>query len=115
VQPDCSNAGGISEMARIAALAEIHGAAFAPHNPNGPVQGMASLHLAAALPGFTLLEHRFDLEDAFAEFGDSAPRSDGRGRHALPARRGPLGWKAFGSMGRLPTGSGSRRQIAILA
>jgi len=88
VQPDCSNAGGISEMARIAALAEIYGAAFAPHNPNGPVQGMASLHLAAALPGFTLLEHRFDLEDAFAEFADIPPRSDGRGRHAVPERPG---------------------------
>jgi galactonate dehydratase len=102
VQPDGSNAGGISEMARIAALAEIYGAAFAPHNPNGPVQGMASLHLAAALPNFTLLEHRFDLEDAFAEFADMAPKSDGRGRHAVPERPG-LGIEIDDA--RLPTGA----------
>ena len=84
VQPDCSNAGGISEMARIAAMAETYGAAFAPHNPNGPVQGMASLHLAAALPGFALLEHRFDLESAFAEMAEGSPKSDGKGNHSVP-------------------------------
>jgi L-alanine-DL-glutamate epimerase-like enolase superfamily enzyme len=63
---------------------------------------MASLHLAAALPGFTLLEHRFDLEDAFAEIADMPPRSDGKGRHAVPERPG-LGIEIDDA--RLPTGA----------
>lgn len=43
IQPDVANAGGISEMVRLAALAELYGVNFAPHNPNGPVQAAASL------------------------------------------------------------------------
>jgi galactonate dehydratase len=88
IQPDCANAGGISEMARLGAMAETFGAAFAPHNPNGPVQGMASLHLAAAVPSFSILEHRFDLEGAFAEIADAPPRADRRGCHPIPDKPG---------------------------
>ncbi|MHC3464630.1 enolase C-terminal domain-like protein, partial [Streptomyces flavovirens] len=35
-QPDHSHAGGISEVHRIASLAETHGAQLAPHCPLGP-------------------------------------------------------------------------------
>ena len=56
IQPDVSNAGGISEMMRLAAMAELYGVAFAPHNPNGPLQSITNLHLAAAAPAFTVLE-----------------------------------------------------------
>jgi galactonate dehydratase len=37
VQPDLSHAGGITECVKIAALAEAHDVAFAPHCPLGPV------------------------------------------------------------------------------
>lgn len=63
-QPDVANAGGISEMLRIAAMAELHGVGFAPHNPNGPVQEAASVHLAFACQPFTILEHRHDQVEA---------------------------------------------------
>ena len=37
VQPDLSHAGGITECVKIAAMAEAHDVAFAPHCPLGPV------------------------------------------------------------------------------
>lgn len=56
VQPDVSHAGGITEMRKIAALAETHHIPFCPHNPSGPVANAATLQLAASQPGFFLLE-----------------------------------------------------------
>ncbi len=56
VQPDVSHAGGITEMKKIAALAESHHIPFCPHNPSGPVANAATLQLAASTPGFFLLE-----------------------------------------------------------
>jgi galactonate dehydratase len=43
VQPDLSHAGGITECFKIAAMAEAHDVAFAPHCPLGPVALAACL------------------------------------------------------------------------
>jgi galactonate dehydratase len=56
VQPDPSHAGGISEVRRIASLAEIYGASLAPHCPLGPISLAASLQLAFATPNFLIQE-----------------------------------------------------------
>lgn len=56
VQPDISHAGGISEVRRIAALAEIHDAVLAPHCPLGPIALAASLQVAFATPNFLIQE-----------------------------------------------------------
>lgn len=45
VQPDLSHAGGISECLRIAAMAEAHDVALAPHCPLGPVALAACLQV----------------------------------------------------------------------
>jgi galactonate dehydratase len=45
LQPDVSHAGGISECVRIAAMAEAHDVALAPHCPLGPVALAACLHV----------------------------------------------------------------------
>lgn len=45
VQPDLSHAGGISEVRRIAAMAEAHDVALAPHCPLGPISLAAALHV----------------------------------------------------------------------
>lgn len=45
LQPDLSHAGGISECLRIAAMAEAHDVAFAPHCPLGPVALAACLQV----------------------------------------------------------------------
>jgi galactonate dehydratase len=51
-QPDVSHAGGISEVRRIAALAETYDVSLAPHCPLGPIALAASLQLAFATPNF---------------------------------------------------------------
>lgn len=56
VQPDLMHAGGITEVRRIASFADTHYVPVAPHNPGGPICTMASLHLAAAIPNFYILE-----------------------------------------------------------
>ncbi len=56
IQPDVSHAGGITEIKKIAAMAETHYVPICPHNPSGPVANAATLHLAANLPNFRLLE-----------------------------------------------------------
>ncbi len=55
-QPDLSHAGGISEVRRIASLAETYGALLAPHCPLGPLALAASLQVAFATPNFLLQE-----------------------------------------------------------
>ncbi|MEO3867830.1 galactonate dehydratase [Nonomuraea sp. B12E4] len=55
-QPDVSHAGGISELRRIAAMAEAHGVAVAPHCPLGPISLAASLQIDFATPNFLIQE-----------------------------------------------------------
>ncbi|WP_136468314.1 galactonate dehydratase [Flagellimonas onchidii] len=45
IQPDLSHAGGISEVRRIAAMAEAYDVALAPHCPLGPVSLASALHI----------------------------------------------------------------------
>lgn len=56
VQPDLMHAGGITEVRRIASFADTYYVPVAPHNPGGPICTMASMHLAAAIPNFYVLE-----------------------------------------------------------
>ncbi|KAF0814484.1 D-galactonate dehydratase [Andreprevotia sp. IGB-42] len=45
LQPDLSHAGGITECVKIAAMAEAHDVALAPHCPLGPIALAACLHV----------------------------------------------------------------------
>lgn len=56
LQPDTSHAGGISELRRIASLAETFGALLAPHSPLGPIALAASLQVDFATPNFLIQE-----------------------------------------------------------
>ncbi|TCP56374.1 galactonate dehydratase [Tamaricihabitans halophyticus] len=55
-QPDLSHAGGISECRRIAAQAETHGVALAPHCPLGPIALAACLQVDLASPNALIQE-----------------------------------------------------------
>jgi galactonate dehydratase len=55
-QPDLAHAGGISEVRRIAALADVWNVPLAPHCPLGPVALAASLQVAFATPNFLIQE-----------------------------------------------------------
>jgi galactonate dehydratase len=61
IQPDICHAGGISELRRIASMAEMEYVRVAPHNPNGPVATAANVHLCATLPNFYILETARDM------------------------------------------------------
>lgn len=56
LQPDITHCGGLSEARRIAALAELHRMALAPHNPQGPVSTAASLEFGFATPSYIICE-----------------------------------------------------------
>jgi galactonate dehydratase len=56
IQPDISHAGGIWELRKIAAWAEIYDIAIAPHCPLGPLAFSASLQLNSCTPNAILLE-----------------------------------------------------------
>lgn len=56
IQPDTSHAGGISEMVKIANMAEVYYMHIMPHCAIGPVAFTASLHVDAAVPNFLIQE-----------------------------------------------------------
>ncbi|MCQ1951534.1 galactonate dehydratase [Arthrobacter sp. zg-Y859] len=55
-QPDLSHAGGISEVRRIASLAEVYDVQLAPHCPLGPLALAACLQVGFATPNFLIQE-----------------------------------------------------------
>ncbi len=57
LQPDIANAGGITELKKIAAMAEAYHVTMAPHNVCSPVGAMAELHLDASLSNFLIQEY----------------------------------------------------------
>lgn len=55
-QPDITHCGGFTEARRIAALADAHRIALAPHNPQGPVSTAASLEFGFSQPSYVICE-----------------------------------------------------------
>ncbi len=78
VMPDITPCGGISEMRKMANLAETYNVPIAPHNPNGPISTIASAHVMATVPNFFRLE--FILQDV--------PWRDACLSHSLPVKNG---------------------------
>ncbi|WP_170782940.1 mandelate racemase/muconate lactonizing enzyme family protein [Ruegeria lacuscaerulensis] len=56
LQPALGRAGGIWEMKKVAAMAEVFNAQMAPHLYAGPIEWAANIHLAASIPNLLLLE-----------------------------------------------------------
>ncbi|MDR2403791.1 MAG: galactonate dehydratase [Spirochaetaceae bacterium] len=56
IQPDLSHAGGISEVKKIAAMAEAYDVAVAPHCPLGPVALAACIQLDTCTPNVFIQE-----------------------------------------------------------
>jgi galactonate dehydratase len=56
LQPDCSHTGGISQMRKIATLAEAYYVPLAPHCTGSFLGIAASLHVTAAIPLFLIHE-----------------------------------------------------------
>lgn len=56
LQPDVAHCGGISEMRRIAAMAEAYDVGLAPHCPLGPIALAACIQVAVSTPNFVIQE-----------------------------------------------------------
>ncbi|KAI9035725.1 uncharacterized protein KD926_002946 [Aspergillus affinis] len=56
LQPDISHVGGISELRRMATMAEAYDVALAPHCPLGPIALAANIHVDAVSANFAIQE-----------------------------------------------------------
>ncbi len=56
IQPDICHCGGLLAAKKIAALAETMSVGVAPHNPLGPIAGVAALHFAVSTPNHVIQE-----------------------------------------------------------
>ena len=65
IQPDLCYAGGISEVRRIASMAEAYDVALAPHCPLGPIALAASLQIDACCPNALIQEQVIHRPDVF--------------------------------------------------
>jgi len=59
VMPDITYVGGVMEMIKIAAMADVYHVPIAPHNMYGPVATMASVQVCACASNFTILEFQW--------------------------------------------------------
>lgn len=58
VQPETTRLGGITELKKVAGIAEAAGMRIAPHAGSvGPIVEMANVHVMATAPNFLFLEH----------------------------------------------------------
>jgi galactonate dehydratase len=89
IQPNVCYCGGISELRRIAAMAETSFVSVAPHNPNGPIGTMVSIHLGLTLPNFLILEQVRDDVPWRREIVDGYPES--KGGHVDPPTKPGIG------------------------
>ncbi len=67
IQPDICHAGGFSELRKIAAMAETYYVTLAPHNSNGPLSTVASLHLDMAINNCHMQELFLNSVDLYHE------------------------------------------------
>ena len=68
IQPDLSHAGGITEVHKIAAMAEAYDVALAPHCPLGPVALAACVQVDVCSPNALIQEQSLDIH--YNEGGD---------------------------------------------
>lgn len=78
LMPDITRCGGISELRKIANLAEVYNVPIAPHNPNGPFSTIASAHVMSTVPNF--FRQEFMMKDV--------PWRDTCLSHPLPIEKG---------------------------
>jgi galactonate dehydratase len=111
VQPDTGRFGGLTQMKKLAGLAEAHAVSVAPHSGSlGPVAEVAAVHLLSAIPNALVLERM-------------QPDWEGRGRvlaSGLQVGEGVLGLDDAPGLGvQLDTGfiasHPSRRNVGVAA
>jgi len=56
LQPDINHVGGVTGLWKVAQMAAVSGISMAPHACEGPIGGLATLHVNAAIPNFVVQE-----------------------------------------------------------
>jgi galactonate dehydratase len=56
LQPDINHVGGITALWKTAMAASVSGISMAPHACEGPIGGLATIHVDAAMPNFVVQE-----------------------------------------------------------
>jgi galactonate dehydratase len=109
LQTDINHVGGISGLWKVASMAGFSGISMAPHACEGPIGGLATLHVDAAMPNFLIQEICGGVEPTMKEkvwqdwFGFPAMRMV-NGRFPLPERPG-LGFElSEASLAKFPFG-----------
>ena len=109
LQTDINHVGGISGLWKVAAMAGFSGISMAPHACEGPIGGLATLHVDAAMPNFLIQEICGGVAPTMKEkvwedwFGFPAMRMV-NGRFPLPDRPG-LGFELTeASLAKFPFG-----------
>lgn len=90
-QLDLTHCGGFTEARRIAALADAHRIALAPHNPQGPVSTAASLEFGFSQPNYIICESVHDDVPWRSEIVDEGFTVDASTRTVQPNQRPGLG------------------------
>lgn len=88
VQPDVMHAGGITEIRKIAALAETFGAEIAPHMCSGPIGHVASLHAMAGCRNLFLQEWEAADDAAYRDLTNGTYPTQKAGVVTLPEAPG---------------------------
>ena len=56
LQTDINHVGGITGLWKVAATADVSGISMAPHACEGPIGGLAAIHVDSAMPNFVVQE-----------------------------------------------------------
>lgn len=84
VQPDVMHAGGITELRKIANLAETYGVEIAPHQCSGPIAHMASLATMSVCRNCLIHEWEGADDELFREITEGTYPTQKNGRVTLP-------------------------------
>ena len=88
IQPDVLHAGGITELRKIANLAETFGVEVAPHQCSGPIGHVASLHAMSVCRNFLVHEWEAADDALYQELTNGTYPVQKAGTVALPDRPG---------------------------
>jgi galactonate dehydratase len=111
INPDVCNVGGILELKEIGAMAEPYCVAVAPHGNNSTTVGLAaSLHVAAVMPNFLIMEYPLAWESTGDKIATN-PLKVEKGAIALPTAPG-LGIELDeAALERFPVRGGGQRRV----
>ena len=79
LMPDVVWTGGISELKKIATMAETHYVPISPHNAQGPGQILAGAHVSMTVPNFYRLEHAVSCKASYDRFLQDSLQWEGNG------------------------------------